>query len=86
MIPAKTELEQSEIALLHDIRDRKLAGIDLTPKEILVARLMLKDASTEEMARILCNIKSTIERQIKKVYQKSGTHSRANFISWVFPT
>jgi len=66
--------------------DRALLPLGLTPKEMAIARLLLKGLPTGEIARLENNSDKTIRQHLSQVYAKANVASRAEFFHFVFPS
>lgn len=66
--------------------DRALAPLGLTPKEMAIARLLLKGLPTGEIARLENNSDKTIRQHLSQVYAKAKVCSRPEFFHFVFPS
>lgn len=58
----------------------------LTPTEEIIARLMLKGITTEEIANLMGRSPKTIKQHVSTIFEKFGVHTRAMFFHCVFPT
>lgn len=65
--------------------DRSLNLLSLTEREEEIARLLLKGFSNMEIANILKLSEKTVKQYVGQIYEKSGSSSRAEFFSHIFP-
>lgn len=69
-----------------DVVGAALAQANLTEKEAVVARLVLKGLRSHEIARIENNSEKTIRHHITQIYAKCRVSSRAELFHFVFPS
>jgi DNA-binding CsgD family transcriptional regulator len=66
--------------------DSALSRMRLTRKEEQVARLVLKELTSKEIAALLDDTEKTIKEHLTCLYGKLGVSGRAEFCHFVFPS
>lgn len=64
--------------------ERTLTELELTDKELAIARYLLKGLTSIEIARLEQNSDKTIRQHISRIYAKCGVASRAEFFHFVY--
>ncbi len=83
-VPAVPEREPP--SGLAEWRDYKISQAELTPKESLCVKLLLRGLSTKEMALQTGNTEKTLKHHIASIFEKFGVDSRARLFAEIFPT
>ncbi len=65
--------------------DRGLASLNLTKRELDIARLLLKGLANHEIAKMAQLSEKTVKQYITQIFQKAKVRSRAEFFSSIFP-
>jgi len=65
--------------------ERALSANNLTDKEMVVAKHLLKGLTSAEIAAVEHNSERTIRQHISKIYEKCGVSTRPELFHYLFP-
>jgi DNA-binding NarL/FixJ family response regulator len=66
--------------------DRALQRASLTPKEVEIAKLVLKGLPSAEIASLVGISDKTVRQHLSQIYAKCGVATRPEFFHYVFPS
>jgi DNA-binding CsgD family transcriptional regulator len=62
----------------------RLAAYDLSPREQEVVDLIIRGASTRQIAQALCIAEYTVQDHLKHIFDKTGVHSRRELVQRLY--
>lgn len=84
LVSAIRQVTSASLTVQHCV-ERGLVRLNLTNRELEVARLVLKGLSNSDIARISGLSEKTVKQYITQIFQKADVSSRGEFFSSIFP-